>query len=311
LGLRQLQETLNRRADTVQKEFIAVSDRLKVIGLQLVESREAEHDRLLVEQEELRERRGVIADEVNRWRERARLLTAQGDEAELRLFLERLLADSDDALRPVVQRTILALDEPETVSAGSHSFELHYQPLTGAARLIERARTEYDLRGADPGPRQRAAVEFSQRRGMAQDEAAMAQVEAAVDDPDPIVRELALLTVIQLHRFRALNLADLEAAHESVKRLARINHLAVIPVLIEILAHPRSGFVQGQEERNGNSRMVALTRLIEWHTASAQAAILSRQFDPDPRIVRVALRSLELFPGPWNGPLPSPPSAGN
>ena len=310
LGLRQLQEAINRKADAVQREFILVSERLKAIGLQLVETHEADRDRLLAEQEQLRERQLAIAEEVNHWRSRAREVVLKGEEDELRGFLQDLAAAGDETVRAAVDRTLQALDNPEADQAGA---ELRgaFQPATGAARLIERARTEYDLRGPDPGARQRAAVEFAHRPGMAQDEQAAAQIEAALEDLDPIVREVALLTLVQLHRFRALNLADLEAAHESVRQLARLNHPAVIQPLIEIVSHPRSGYVQGQEDRNDNSRMLALTRLIEWHTAAARAAVQARQFDSDSRIVRVAARALELFPGEWNGPLkPPPPAAG-
>ncbi len=308
LGLRQLQEALNRKANEVQKEFIAVSERLKVIGLQLVETREEEHDRLLKEQEDLRRRQLDVAEEVNIWRERARQVTLKGEGEALRKYLHQVLAASDDTLRPIVQRTLRALEAPDDFSGDAAAYDLPSQPATGAARLIERARTEYDLRGPDPAHRHRAALEFSQRRGMAQDDAVVAQIEGALADPDPIVREVVLLTTIQLHRFRALNVADLDVAHESVKRLARIDNVAVIPVLIEILSNPRSGFVGDKEEKNGNSRMLALTRLIEWHTASALTAVQARRFDPDPRIVRVAMRALELFPAPWEGPLPRAPS---
>jgi hypothetical protein len=209
----------------------------------------------------------------------------------------------------MVERSLHLLDAPEdeTTPAGPTS-RFGYEQVSPALRLIERARTEYDLRGSDPAPRQRAAAQFATRTGMAQDGQAVAQIQAAIDDPDPIVREVATLTFIQLHRFRAMNLADLEAAHESVKELARVDHLAVIPPLIEILSTPRSGFIGGQEDRNGNSRMVALTRLIEWHTAAAQAAVQARRFDLDPSIVRVASRALELFPGEWIGPLRRPQS---
>jgi len=91
LGLRQLQETLNRRADKVQREFITISDRLKAIGLQLVESREEEHERLLLEQRDLRARQLVVAEEVNIWRERAREVTLKGEGDALRKYLRQLL----------------------------------------------------------------------------------------------------------------------------------------------------------------------------------------------------------------------------
>jgi hypothetical protein len=308
LGLRQLHESLNRKADKIQREFITISDRLRAIGQRLVESREDEHERLLVEQEELREQRSVVATEVNRWREHARQVVSQSEPELLRAYLLKLLDEGDEALRPAIERCLHLLDHPEDEEADPDGGPDAERPSGPAGRLLERARTEYDLRGSDPAPRQRAAIEFAHRPGQAQQETIIAQVETGMNDPDPIVREVATLTVIQLHRFRALNLADLDAAHESVKRLAQINHLAAIPPLIEILASPRTGYAQGQEGENGNSRMVALTRLIEWHTAAARAAVQARQFDRDSRIVRVAARALELFPGAWTGPLKRAPA---
>jgi len=303
LGLRPLRDSLNRKADAVQREFIAVSDRLKVIGLRLVESREDEHERLLAEQETLREQQTAVAAEVNRWREHARQVMTQGQPEKLRIYLARLVTEADAALRPSIENTLRLLDAPEEELAAPADYGYDDVPVTPAGRLIERARIEYDLRGSDPAPRQRAAVEFAHRSGLAQNEAVIAQIEAAHDDPDPIVREVAILTTVQLHRFRAMNLADLGASHESVKRLAHINHPAAIPPLIEVLTNPRSGYVEGEEDINAGSRMVALTRLIEWHTAAARAAVQGRMFDRDPRIVRVAARALELFPGDWQGPL--------
>jgi hypothetical protein len=49
--------------------------------------------------------------------------------------------------------------------------------------------------------------------------------------------------------------------------------------------------------------MVALLRLVEWHTAEAQAALRGRKFDRDSAIVKAAAKALELFPGDWAGPL--------
>jgi hypothetical protein len=52
--------------------------------------------------------------------------------------------------------------------------------------------------------------------------------------------------------------------------------------------------------------MVALLRLVEWHTPDAQYAMRGRQFDRDLHIVKAAKRALELFPGDWTGRLPKP-----
>ena len=51
------------------------------------------------------------------------------------------------------------------------------------------------------------------------------------------------------------------------------------------------------------ARMIALLRLIEWHTPPAKLAVHKVQFDQDPDIVKTARRALELFPEEWSGPL--------
>jgi hypothetical protein len=142
---------------------------------------------------------------------------------------------------------------------------------------------------------------------MAQDDEALAEIEAAVEDSDPLVRELAILTTAQLHRFRALRVADLDIVHDSVQYLSRMTHSSVIPILVEILENPRTGFVieegETRESDNDRSRMVVLLRLVEWHTADAKVAVQGRQFDRDEHIVKASDRARELFPGPWSGPL--------
>lgn len=139
------------------------------------------------------------------------------------------------------------------------------------------------------------------------DAEAIAEIEEGVNDADPVVREVAQLTAMQLHRFRATRMADLDVAHLAVQSLAKIGHAAVIPLLVEIVEKPRSGFVVSQGESldadNGRSRMVALLRLVEWHTPEAQTAVRARKYDRNSNIVRAAERALELFPGEWGGPL--------
>ncbi|HJX40925.1 MAG TPA: hypothetical protein VJ345_05635, partial [Anaerolineales bacterium] len=77
--------------------------------------------------------------------------------------------------------------------------------------------------------------------------------------------------------------------------------------LVEIVENPRTGYVRGEqgseEADNGRSRLVALLRLVEWHTAVAQQTVRGRLFDRDQHIVRAAQRALELFPGDWTGRL--------
>jgi HEAT repeat protein len=306
LGLRPLQDALNRKADEVQREFIALGERIEDIGKQLLEVRGEEHQELREEQKTVRAQQIQIAEEVNVWRDRARSVMHQPGKESLRAYLHELLELDESELVPAIEQVlhILDLTQEELIK-----YEEKSEPelRTVAGRLLERARTEYDMRGSDPGIRQREAVGFANRPGMYQDDAALDEIAAAMEDPDPIVREVAILTTIQLHRFRALQMADLDVAHDSVQYLARLDHEAVIPTLIEILENPRSGFLQGEEgpteSDNGRSRMVALLKLVEWHTGEAQSAISARKFDRDPHIVRAAERALELFPDPWSGPL--------
>ena len=314
-GLRQLQIVLNHKADEVQHEFVAISDRLEKVGRLLLEEVAEDRERLKAEQGVLRARQALVADNINLWRQRARGVLQQRGGTTLRAYLEELNLLEDAEVRAAVQHTLYLMDAPpeelERLAAEQGRPEAKRTPV---GRLIERGRTDYDLRGADPAARQRASVEFANRPGMAMDMEAIAEAESYAGDDDPIVRELAALTAIQLHRFRAMRMADLDVAHQAVQALAKIPNSGAIPALVEILETPRSGFVLAEgstvESDNNRSRMVALLRLAEWHTAEAQAAIRARRFDRDSSIVRAAKRALELFPGDWDGTLkrPEPPA---
>ena len=307
LGLRQLQDALNRKADFIQREFVAASDRLQVVGKLLMEGRPEDREKHRAEQLALRERQQVLAEEINLWRDRARAVIQQRGGDALRSYIRQFLEYEEADIRAAAEHALYVLDASEEELALMARPQSDQEAKTPAARLLERAKTEWDLRGTDPGARIRAAVEFANRSGMGQNLEAIAEIEAAVDDPDPLVRELVILTTIQLHRYRAMRLADLDEAHLSMQRLAQINHVAVIPVLVEALENPRSGFVPSEsgpvDADNGRSRLVALLRLVEWHTAEAQAALRGRQFDRDQAIVRAAAKALELFPDDWAGPL--------
>ncbi len=311
LGLRQVSKALDAKADQIQHEFIQASNELDDIGRKLIEARGEENrearEKLRAEQKAARAKQQALADEINLWRERARSVTTRPGKDALKGFLNELLELKDPLLEPAVKHALFLLDAPEEELAKLAEEERPAAPQTPAGRLIERARVEFDLRGADSGSRQRAAVEFANRPGMALENDAVKEIEAALDDPDPMVREVSLLTTIQLHRFRCMRIADLDRAHESVNRLASLKHPAVIPCLIEILENPRTGFVHGEtgmeEIDNSKSRMVALLRLVEWHTPEAQQAVRTRKFDRDKSIVTAASRALELFPGAWAGPL--------
>ena len=298
--LRQLQQTLNQKADAVQHAFGALSERLAALARKLMEARGVDEAPILAEQAALCDQQQALAGEVNVWRDRARAVLRQPSEEALRSFLAELLAGHDPGVGAAVSIVLHALDHPEEAQARAQP---QGRPTTPAGRLLERARTEFDLRGADPAPRQREAVEFANRPGLAQNDEALAELEAALEDADPLVSEVAVLTFIQIHRFRALRMGDLDAAHASVRRLARVKQRAVVPVLIEILQTPRTGFAAGQggmaEANNHHSRLVALAGLVEWRSPQVQAAVRARQHDRDPLMVAAAHRALEVFPGEW------------
>lgn len=304
IGLRQVQQAVDRKADAVQQQFIDLSDELDELGRQLLEAPDEERKAIKEKQEELRQRQLVIAEEVNVWRTRARKVLQQPGVSSLRALLNELLELKEELISPTVERALMLLDLPPEERL-QYEAEKEVKAQTPAGRLIERARTDFDLRSSDSGVRQREAVTFSNQAGMAQDQAIIDEIAKAIEDPDPLVKELAILTTIQLYRFRANRVADLEVAHQATQYLARMNHPAVVPVLIEIVENPRVGYVEEGGETiqrdNGRSRMVAVLRLVEWHTAEAQKALKALRYDRDPHIVKAAQRALELFPGQWSG----------
>lgn len=306
LGLRQLQDVLNSKADALQREFIAFSEELEGVGKDILEARGEERQKLREKQKAIRAAQQKIAEEINLWRKRAHEVTHKPSREGLRSYLDELLAIGDEMVNPAIEKAIALLDAPEGEIA---SVEVPSEPThqTAAGRLIERARTEYALRKGDQAVLKREAVKFSTTAGIALDDEILKEIESAIEDPDPIAKELAILTVIQIHRFRIMQLADLDAAHRSIQCLSRLDHKAVIPVLIEVLENRRSGFIDKDgepvESDNDRSRMVAFLRLVELHTAEAKIAVQGRKFDKDPQIVRAAERALKLFPGPWTGSL--------
>ncbi len=310
-GLSQLQKALNARADSIQREFIAASDRLGVLARKMVEVEAVDKPPLIAEQEVLRERRAALAEEINIWRDRAKDLMNRAGEEALRAYLQELAeaARADEAVQAALKYVLFLLNATEAELAALQQAPQEEKPLTAAGRFVTRARKEWDLRQADAAPRQKAAVEFANRPGMIQDMEALAEIEEAIYDPDNFVRELAVLTATYLHRFRAMRLADLDAAYKSVERLGQINHPAAIPALIAILENPRSGYVQKAagaepvEESNSRLRVAALKRLIEWHTPEARHAAEAHQLDRDTEVSYLARRALETFPGEWKKPI--------
>ncbi|MFQ5943603.1 MAG: hypothetical protein ACE5JF_08625 [Anaerolineales bacterium] len=308
LGLRQVEKALDSKADAIQREFIATGDELDELGRKLLEANSDQREPIREKQRVLRDRQRHLADEVNEWRDRARGVRSQPGQHTLREFLNEMLELADPLLTPSIQHALYLLDAPEEELEKLMQQEETSVVTTQAGRLIQRARTDFDMRRSDTAARARAAVEFANRPGVAQQDDMVEEIEAAIDDPDPMVKETAVLTAIQLHKFRCMRVADLDMAYASVQKLASLNHLAAIPVLIEVLENPRTGFTQEEdgsmvEADNSRSRMVALLRLIEWHTPETKLAVHKVQFDQDPDIVKASKRALELFPEDWSGPL--------
>jgi hypothetical protein len=295
-ALRQLQEALNHKADTIQREFIVVGEKLHSLGRRITEARGDEQQALLAEQEALHQNRQALAEEVNIWRDRAREVFRSQGEAQLRGFLTGLTTMNDETVRAAAERALILANATEEQLAALAETEVRARPTTPAGRLIERAHTEFDLRGQDPAFRQRAAVEFANRPGLAQNDDALAELEAAVGDADPIVQEVVLLTLVQIHRFRAVRLADLDVGLVSTDRLTHINHPAAIPALIEIAQAHRTGFTHTDNEvveaSNRPLREAAIVRLVAWNTPQALAAVNARRQDRDSYIVEVANRAL-------------------
>lgn len=308
LGLRQLQQALDRKADELQKDFIQISEDLRTVSGELLELRGQDREPKLEEQSALRTRQQQLADEINAWRERSRKVLQTGGGVGLRAYLEELSTLEDPEVEAAVERAIHFIEDPDEAIAEFQAGQAaQQQDVTPGARLIQRARTEYDLRERGPEPRRRTAFEFANRAGLAQDDEALAELEAVMDDEDEIVREIATLTVIQILRFRAMRQADLSVAHQAVEKMTQIEDRAVVPALVEVLENPRTGYEMdesGETRELGNTRtrMMALIRLVDWHTPDAQQAMRGRQFDPSKEITQAALRALEVFPGPWTGP---------
>jgi hypothetical protein len=301
-GLRQLQEALNRQADTIQREFINVGEKLRGLGRQITETQGAEQQALLAEQEKLRNNQQALAEQVNIWRDRARIALRPMSGATIHAYLNELIADGDDAVRAAASQVLFMIDATDDQLAQLAAKQTQARPTTPAGRLVERARSEYDLRGKDPAPRQAAAVEFANRPGLAQNDDVLVELEAALGDPDSTVNEVVTLTLVQIHRFRAIRLADLDVGLVSTNRLIQFTHPAAIPALIEIAQTHRTGFTHADdaviESNNRPLREAAILRLVAWNTPQSLAAVQARRQDRDSYIVGVATRALAAMSSP-------------
>jgi hypothetical protein len=296
---------LERKVTTVQREFTSIADQLASLRRKWVEEEESERPRILKEQEALKDKQILLADQVNVWRDRIRAIENPTGEKAMQNMLEELLGCGDVEVVEAVNRAkeIIAMDPEEKAALFNKAAAATAN--TPVGRLVQRAQTSYDLRSGGPRARQEAAVEFSNRSGMAQDESIIVDLEAALEDSDPVVSDLAIRTLVQILRFRAVRAAELDTGQAAVQKLVKIRNPVVIPVLIEILKNPRQGYilVDGnlQEGSNGPARLLALIALVEFRTKEAQDILRMRRYDKDPNIANAAERALEAFPGEWSG----------
>jgi HEAT repeat protein len=301
--LRQLQQTLHRKADGVQAKFSAVGEQLQELARKIKDTRGVDSAELLAEQAMLRATQQALADEVNHWRAQAREALRQPNDEALDKFLAELTATEDPTLRAKVEQIRVSRAAPQDEPAQLLRRAAHFQPGTPASRLIERARTEGDLRTPDPTARRRTAFEFANRTGIAQNDEVVQELEQFEGDPDSWVKEVATLTLIQMLRFRIKNLSQLEIVQAAVEHLRGVKHPAVVPVLIEALETTRTGFLSSAAGvvagNNHRSRLTALVGLAEWHTREAQLAVRARLNDRDPEIRQAAADVLALRPGEW------------
>jgi hypothetical protein len=305
LELRELAIVLDRKAAAIQREFTSIADNLAILRRKWVEEEETERPSIVKEQEALKDKQMLLADQVNVWRDRIRAIENPSGEKAMLTALEELLGCGDVEVVEAVKRAkqIMAMDPEEKAALFNKAAAATAN--TPVGRLVQRAQTSYDLRSGGARVRQETAVEFSNRSGMSQDESIIADLEAALEDPDPVVSDVAIRTLVQILRFRAVRAAELDTGQAAVQKLVKIQNPVVIPVLIEILKNPRQGYllVDGnlQEGSNGPARLLALIALVEFRTKEAQDVIRMRRFDKDPNIANAAERALEAFPGEWSG----------
>ncbi len=305
LELRELAIVLDRKAAAIQREFTSIADNLAILRRKWVEEEETERPRIVKEQEALKDKQMLLADQVNVWRDRIRAIENPSGEKAMLTALEELLGCGDVEVVEAVKRAkqIMAMDPEEKAALFNKAAAATAN--TPVGRLVQRAQTSYDLRSGGARVRQETAVEFSNRSGMSQDESIIADLEAALEDPDPVVSDVAIRTLVQILRFRAVRAAELDTGQAAVQKLVKIQNPVVIPVLIEILKNPRQGYllVDGnlQEGSNGPARLLALIALVEFRTKEAQDVIRMRRFDKDSNIANAAERALEAFPGEWSG----------
>ena len=141
LGLRQLQDALNRKADFIQREFVAASDRLQVVGKLLMEGRPEDREKHRAEQLALRERQQVLAEEINLWRERARGVVGQRGGEALRDYVKKFLTYEENDIRAAAEHALYVMDasEEELARLLEETRRLHRERFGTAEALISYA----------------------------------------------------------------------------------------------------------------------------------------------------------------------------
>jgi hypothetical protein len=304
LELRDLQEALTQKVQTTQREFTVIQERLSVLRRSWTEAEEDERPQVLAEQERLKEKQLTLAETVNLWRDYLREIETPRGEAALDQTLTNLSQCGVLEIEELVKstRALMAMDPEER--AGMFQQQVTTAANTPAGRMLERARTSYDLRNGGPAALQQAAVEFANRSNQAVDDAALAELESGMKHRDPIVVDLAARTIVQMLRFRALRSAEADVVRQAVLRLVAMNHPHVVPALIEVLSNPRTVYRESaggtHEESNSPERLHALVALVErWRSGEVQKVIRSRALENDPQISNAATRALAAFPGEW------------
>ncbi len=180
LELRELAQVLELKVNSLQKEFTSIADQLAALRRKWSEVEDPERPGIVKEQEALKEKQLLLADQVNIWRDRLRSIETPAGEQALKASMEELLGCGDPQVVAAVERSkqLIAMDpEEKAVLFGRAAAASANTPV---GRLIERARSSYDLRNGGPGFRQEAAVEFANRSGMSQDDSVIADLGGSV-----------------------------------------------------------------------------------------------------------------------------------
>jgi hypothetical protein len=314
-ALSQLKEALNLKADAVQHDFTAVSDQLQALARKISEVSAVEPEAieaLNAEREKLYDRRDALAAEINQWRDLGRAAIRLADDAAAKAFVDELMANPQAAAEAGIvtaaEHVRFMLNASDEELEALEQANRPTEPTTAVGRLLERARTNFDLRGPDREPRRQAAFEFANRPGMLQDEASCTELLATLPAPgetprDKIILETAVLTLMQIYRLRALRLGELDASAEAVQDLLKLKAyagLALLPILIEIATTARMGFKQAEagivETDNQAVRLLALRSMAGARTPEVQTALRLCQHDRVEAIAAEASRQLSQFP---------------